>query len=466
MKWADARSLKVHFSKRSLKPRHGKPAAKRVRQMTSIKLTKATLIIAVTAFLVSVFSFPEQASSQGITRYTAPYTISTKLNIVMPTKILVYAGTAAGFIDKTEYAVTTLNGELIGYVRVFNLTSTFMEARIVSGLFGEYEGATVLFKPGGYVQGGGYISEPPRLLKEIEGAKKKPEPEQVEKPPRPRQDSEEIKKRRREVSGADDRGTVRSERRQVAETVRSTPSTRAVREPVRQPAQQTQQRQQTQSRTTPTVVNYMVMFEAHDDDEQDDDDYMYGMISATRKYENDMYGTLYYMRKENLDTDSHHANILGANAMWVTQQKTIYSVGYTYTDEHYSSSYDRDERAWNLGLSLLLKTQQHYYYRVGGFWTDRRADHGYRHRTYGPKIRGYYQLDENKTGKLAYTGTYSSTYNAHLANQYSAALTRHYTDGKLTFEYTHIDKRYTTPAVGVYSDDDNVFRISYLHTEM
>ncbi|MEW6202923.1 MAG: hypothetical protein AB1546_13180 [bacterium] len=333
--------------------------------------------------------------------------VAIKINLVSDDRVVFYQGKESGLKEKSRYEVV-VEGEKIGEVEVVKITDCCTTAEAKSGEYAAYELKDVVLK----------------LKEEKKEKPPKEKPEKVEKQPK--------------------------EPEPETVTVKPSEELPEIEAPVKPAAK-------------PTVIyNALVRYESHSD-ANNPDDFLYTMLTASRQYQENVVGSLFYIFKQNLDENENDAHIYGITASKLLPRNTTYSLSYIFTREDFGAGESLDDNALVLGVTGTIKKTPLYDYKVGARYTSRHADIG--QRTTDLSLQYNYKFNPITTGRLSYLYTYSTTLNAHTTDQIGAALSQSLDrNRRLSLEYLFVDKTYSTPAISVTPDNDGIFRFSYLHT--
>ncbi|HOP08416.1 MAG TPA: hypothetical protein PLF13_14155 [candidate division Zixibacteria bacterium] len=208
------------------------------------------------------------------------------------------------------------------------------------------------------------------------------------------------------------------------------------------------------------IITLTSMYESHSD-ENNPDNYVYNVVSITRHLEGGVLGSVFYMHKQNLETNDEGGQAAGANVIKMFSSSSYALVGFTYainevdstlatrTDNdrvrigYYHKVYERAERS-HLLLSAVYNTQTD--------WSESRTvDFGiaYRH---GVASRWAAVIGYKYTRAVG-------DLDMHVFDQWSADITYRMNDTTdLNAGYLLVDKLFTGPAPGLEPEDDRVFR--------
>jgi len=350
---------------------------------------------------VVVFLFPVFTSIA----FSTSDEIRMKINIVSDNKLVFYMGKESGLQENSEYDVSA-DGQKIGAIKVAKIVEGFTTAEVKSGDYETLEGKEIVLKP----------------------VKPKEKKEKVAKKP---EKEKKIKKKEME--------TVE------VETTKELPSIETHPEAKKAPS---------------LMLNGLARYETHSD-KNNPDDFVYTMVSASRKYRKDMISSAFFIYKHNLDHSDNSSNIYGINIVKLLPKNSTVSMGFIGTREDLGDGENLEDNAFLLGVSSVMRKTPVYNYRAGLLYTSRFADID--QRTTDLSFQYNYKFNETMSGRLGFLYTYSTTLNVHTTNQYSATLSQAFPENrKLSLEYLLVDKTFSVPSTAIKLDDDAIFRLSYL----
>ena len=216
----------------------------------------------------------------------------------------------------------------------------------------------------------------------------------------------------------------------------------------------------------PPVLQSVLRIETHSDKDSPDD-YVYKMISLSRKLEGGVIGNVFYVYKHNMEVENTGGHIAGVNVIKMFSDQTMLMMGYSYNkvEERSRGPVNYDSDRWLLGVHYFPYKDENgnrvnlsAVYNTVTDWSENRSiDYGVGYRA---------ALGSNWSARMGYKFTQGfGDADTHLLNQWNLDFSYKASEElALDLGYLFVDKVFSVPSPGAEPDDDSVLRAGLKYT--
>ncbi len=209
------------------------------------------------------------------------------------------------------------------------------------------------------------------------------------------------------------------------------------------------------------LYHTMIMVETHSE-KNNNEDFSYQMLSISRELQKSIIGNLFYMHRIDISNNESNGGIFGVNLSRVFTKNLSANLGYQFSqtprlkERAVPTLVSVDQDRWSINIRYTLAEYKNGLKLKGSssFSTNTDWSAG---RVLGEEISLSIPLTQQFESEIAVQYNYSLSLDESAYNVYALKLSyRLNKRAKINFGYQFVDKLTT------YSNDDNVFRISYL----